>query len=270
MSKQKQDSTENQHLDKLLEGVLTELPPENDVVREITPCRKAMNHVLIGLALSMLTLNFLYLNYILPTMGIVLTLLGFRSLRRENVGFKACWILSIIRAVYIFPWLIINATIWQKTILEAPIAKNSIYIQIGSVLLLILCMGFGFSSVQKKAGIKQHIGSITALFIWYIILCFLGMIQYGGWIIAIALIITYVLIIRSLYRLASELDEAGYVIVTAPVRISDKAVILGTSLVLALGLAAAYIFFSRYPMQWTPVAAASRPCFLLSVCQFLA
>jgi hypothetical protein len=84
------------------------------------------------------------------------------------------------------------------------------------------------------------------------------MIQYGGWIIAIAFIITYVLIIRGLYRLAHELDEARYVIVAAPVGISDTAVILVISFVLALGFAVAYIFFSRYPMQWEPVAATSQ------------
>lgn len=254
MDNKQKDLTENQNLDKLLEEALTEQPPENDVVMEITPFRKAMNLVLIGLALSTLTLDFIYLNYILPTIGIVMMLLGFRSLRRENGGFKTCWILSIVRVIYILPSLIINATIWQETILESPIVKTFSYIHIGIILLLIICMGFGFSSVQKKAGLKQHTGSVIALLIWYILLFILGMIQYNGLISGIALIITYFLIIRCLYRMASELEEAGYVIEAAPVRISDIAVILVISFILALGFVAAYKFFSKYPMQWTPVA----------------
>ena len=258
MGNQKQDSKENQYPDELVESASTELPSENDVVREITPCRKAMNRVIIGLALSTFTLNFLYLNYILPTIGIVMMLLGFRYLHRENGGFMACWILSIIRALYIFPWLIINATIWRNVILESEIAMIFTYIHTGVILLIILCMRFGFSSIQKKAGIKQHTGSITALFIWFIALCILGILQYSGWILTIALFIAYVSILRRLYTLPSELDEAGYVIVPASLRISDRAVTIGISLVLALGLAAAYIFFSKYPMQWTPVAAASK------------
>jgi hypothetical protein len=258
MGNQKQDPSENQYHNKLPEGALTELPHENDVVREITPGRKAMNHVIIGLALSTFTLNFLYLNYILPTIGIVLMLLGFRCLRRENVGFKACWILSIIRALYIFPWLIINASIWGKAILESEIAKTFNSLHNGVILFIILCMGFGFSSVQKKAGIKQHTGSITALLIWYIVLYILGIIQYSGWTLTIPLFITYVSIIRSLYTLPSELDEAGYVIVTEHVRLSDRTVIIGVLFVLVLGLTAVDVFFNKYPMQWTPVAAASK------------
>lgn len=258
MSNQKQDSTENQYLDKLLEGVLTELPLENDVVREITPCRKAMNCVIIGLALSTFTLNFLGLNYILPAIGIVPMLLGFRSLRWENHGFKACWIISIIRSVYIFLWLIMNASVWQKTILESHIFKTFNYIQIGILLLLIICLRAGFSSVQKKAGIKQNTVSITVLILWFILLY--GFREYlgSGWDSVVVFLILYALLIPGLYSLSSELDDAGYVIVAAPVRISDKAVMLGISIVLALGLATAYIFFSKYPMQWTPVSAASK------------
>lgn len=261
MGNQKQDPSENQYQNKQLES---ESLPESDGAREITLGRKAMNRVIIGLALSAFTLNFLWLNYIFPTIGIVMILLGFRCLRRENSGFKACWIISIIRVVYVFPWLIINATIWQNAIFESQIAKTFNYIQIGCLLLLIICMGSGFRHVQKKAGIKQHTGAITALLIWYILLCIIGMPQYSefiieiGFIIVIPFIIAFVLIIRGLHRLSSELDGSGYVIVTAPVRFSDKAVKLGISLVLTLGLAAAYIFFSKYPMQWTPVAAASK------------
>lgn len=258
MSNRKQDFTENQYLDKLLEDALTKLPPENDVISKITPWRKAMNRVVIGLALNAVTLNFLWLNYILPAIGIVMIFLGFRSLRRENSGFKACWILSIVMFFYTFSLLIINASIWRNTILQSPAARVLNYIIMGIILLLIIYMRRGFSSVQKKAGIKQNTGSITSLLIWYIFLYILGMLHYKGWIIAIALIIAYIFIIRCLYRLPSELEEAGYVIVAAPVRFSDKAVKLGISLVLTIGIATAYIFFGKYPMQWTPVAAASK------------
>ena len=43
-----------------------------------------MNRILFGMALCAITLNFLCLNYILPAVGTVLLLLGFRTLRREN------------------------------------------------------------------------------------------------------------------------------------------------------------------------------------------
>ncbi|HCO50788.1 MAG TPA: hypothetical protein DIT21_05145, partial [Oscillibacter sp.] len=65
------------------------LPPE-EVVRDVTPWKRAMNQVLIGMVLCTIILNFWYLNYILPAVGMVLWLLGLRALRRENGYFTAC------------------------------------------------------------------------------------------------------------------------------------------------------------------------------------
>ena len=70
-------------LDALLQSSLPELPPDA-VARAVTPCTRAMDRVLIGLALRTLTLNFLCLNHILPAVGFVLSLLGLRTLRRGN------------------------------------------------------------------------------------------------------------------------------------------------------------------------------------------
>lgn len=234
-----------------------EVPIGEHVADEVNPGRRAMNRVLIGLALSTFTLNFLLLNYILPALGIVLMLLGFRSLRRENREFKVCWILSIIRVPYIFAWFIINASIWQKTILESAIAKSIAHINIVIIFAQIILMERGFRSVQEKAGIKPHTGSITAFLIWYILLYILGLLQYNGFIMPIVLIIVFILIIRGLKRLISELNDTGYVIDEVPAGISDRAVIIGFSLVLTLGIAVMYIFFSKYPMQWIPVAVVS-------------
>ncbi|HIR25948.1 MAG TPA: hypothetical protein IAB34_10685, partial [Candidatus Egerieimonas faecigallinarum] len=51
--------------------------------------------VLLGMALGALTLNFWGLDYILPTVGAVLSFLGFRRLRGENLWFTGCYILAI-------------------------------------------------------------------------------------------------------------------------------------------------------------------------------
>ena len=42
--------------DSLLENTVSELPPE-DIVAEVTPWKRSMHRVLMGLALSGLTLN---------------------------------------------------------------------------------------------------------------------------------------------------------------------------------------------------------------------
>ena len=70
-----------------------DLPPE-EIVEEVTPWKRAMNRVLVGMALSTVTLNFLLLDTILPAIGVVLMLLGFRSLRCENRWFRSCFALT--------------------------------------------------------------------------------------------------------------------------------------------------------------------------------
>ena len=97
--------------DALLGAGLQDLPPE-EVVEEVTPWKRAMNRVLAGMALSTVTLNFWLLDTILPAIGVVLMLLGFRSLRFENRWFGSCFVLTLLRAVHFFLLLILNTTIW--------------------------------------------------------------------------------------------------------------------------------------------------------------
>ena len=62
--------------------------PNSYSFTEPTPWRKSMGHVLLGMALCTLTLRFLWLDYLLPAIGMVLSLWGFRALRQENKWFQ--------------------------------------------------------------------------------------------------------------------------------------------------------------------------------------
>ncbi len=95
-------------LETLFSESFSALPPD-EVVEKVNPFRRAVNRVLIGMALCTLTLNFWGLNYILPTVGVVLSLLGFRALRRENGYFAACFVLTLLRCAYFFPTIVLNA-----------------------------------------------------------------------------------------------------------------------------------------------------------------
>ena len=74
----------DREFDALLESAAPELPPD-DVARDVTPWRRAIGNILGGSAMCSITLNFFCLNYLLPTIGVILQLLGFRPLR--TVGF---------------------------------------------------------------------------------------------------------------------------------------------------------------------------------------
>ena len=111
-----------QEFDSMLQSSMAEIPPD-DIAYEVTPWRKAINRILTGFALGAITLNFLGLNYFLPAIGMILTILGFRTLRRENKWFNACWIITVVRSVYYFPTLILNTTIYQSTFYASAIAS---------------------------------------------------------------------------------------------------------------------------------------------------
>ena len=238
--------------DTVLESAVSELPPE-DIVAEVTPWKKSIHRVLIGLALSSLTLNFLCLNYILPAIGMILMLLGYRTLKGENGWFKGCFVLTLIRSGYYFPMLIFNATIYQQSFYESGWTG---WLTVSNLILQftqLVCLWQGIKAVQRKAGLEEHAGGAVGLMIWFGIICVLGIMQYSGIIIAAIVILVYILAIRSLWRLAGEMDEAGYMIEAAPVRVPDTVVsgiLVGA---LAVGLVFAYLFGGTYHMDWQPL-----------------
>ena len=55
-------TTNEKDFESILESSVSDLPPK-DVVAEVTPWKKAMNRILIGMTLSAITLNFWGLNW---------------------------------------------------------------------------------------------------------------------------------------------------------------------------------------------------------------
>lgn len=77
--------------EKAFEAALQASVPErlpDKVAAAVTPWKRAMGRVLAGTALTALGTNLWGLNYLLPGIGLVLMLLGFRLLRREEI--EAC------------------------------------------------------------------------------------------------------------------------------------------------------------------------------------
>lgn len=248
----------DRNFDTRLQEELTQLPPPEDVIAQVTPWRKAMNRVLTGLALNAVTLNFLALDYILPAIGTLLLVLGFRSLRRENRSFRLCWLLSLWKAAYTLVCLTLNATIWGRTIFQTSGASLAAYGSCALYFVLLLAFWSGLRNVKEKAGLPPHAGSAAALILWYIPILIPSFLSDTGILPGIIIIAAFFLILRSLFRLSRELDQAGYAIQAAPVAISDRTLALLLSLALALGLTIGYGVFSQYPMDWAEAPAAEK------------
>ena len=62
----------------------------------------------------------------------------------------------------------------------------------------------------------------------------------------------YILVLRSLSKFAHLLDEAGYQVQPAPVRVSDRSIWITWFAALLVCISAATLLFGRYPMEWSP------------------
>ncbi len=245
--------TDHDRLDDLLTECFAELPPE-DIVAGVTPWKKAMRRVLWGMGLTSVTLNFLYLQYILPTLGLVLGLLGFRAMRRENRWLSACFVLTALRLAGMVLSLVLNTTIWDWGSWEKALGIALLLSQ----LMNIFCLWRGLRALRQKAGLEPGAGGGLALLLWYLAVCALALVGYRGMVIGIAMIVGYGFILVSLSRLSGELDEAGYALCPAAVRIPDKVIVLALCAVLAAGMALGYAFGGQYAMDWQPLASVGQ------------
>ena len=228
--------------------------------REIPPWRGAMNRVFIGIALGNLTLNFWGLDILLPAAGRLLILLGLRVLRRENRSFQVWWYAFLAQtAIWAFDLLHKAALGWRSFDRSAP---GLVLTGTGLALELIqlLCLWRGLRTARRKAGLTPGAGSALALVFFHLLLtglAVLGLTQLE-WPVFIGMLIAYLWILRGLLSLSRELDEAGFAIQPAPVRIPNLALALGLAGTLLAGAGIVSLTLNRLPMDWRPVDPAER------------
>lgn len=243
------DSLSEQEFDLYLEEIIDN-PPPADLTDEFKPWRKAMNRILWGTALTTLTLNFWNLDVIMPAIGLILMFLGFRAMRNENNWFKTGYVISWISIIW---WLIafaINATVFSDDSDVTAFLKIGTYILLIPGFIRLLALRNGIRAVQKRAGLPPHGG--TGMLVWYLIILALGLINFSGFHVWF-LLLAYIFILRNLFKLSKELDEAGYAVSPAPVKISDTAVKLIYIGFIIMALVLGYGFFNKYSMDWEPV-----------------
>lgn len=242
----------DKEFDRFLEDTI-DAPPPAELADDFTPWRSAMNRILWGTVWTTITLNFWYLDVILTATGHIMQLLGFRAMRRENrwfrFGYGLCW----LRCIW---WILnfgVNCTIYSGTPEIERILSAAAYGMLVPGFLLLLALRNGVRTVQQKAGLPTHGGN--GILVCFCLMVFFATAKLGG-IAAWGLMIVYVCILRNLFTLSKELDEAGYAVSPASVRISDSALKRTCTAVILLVLVVGLCFFDSYRMDWQPVTVS--------------
>ena len=210
---------EQDRLDEMIEQGLGEIVPGEGVVEEVNPWREPIGRIAAGMALTGITLNFLYLQYLLPTLGAALQYLGFRTLRRSGPAFRIAWGLSLVELVWHAVWLMLSASPWRLEGMTAyTLGLAGMAVQIARLLLLRA----GLRDVCRRAEVEPKGDPLRAAVIWQVLIAVLAFSPLAqSWLAAIPMLIAFVLIIRSLVRVGGSLGGAGYCFVNAPVRVSS-------------------------------------------------
>ena len=210
--------------DRMLSEQLDRQPVPENAVHRVTPWAAAIGYLTWGLILTTLHLDFLYLQYLLPTVGFALLVLGLRSLRRENRMFFAGWVFSLAQAAWHLVTLLLDVTA-----LPLPMDATALgLIVTGADLIQLLLVRQGLKQVFARAGQTMPSDPMLRVVIWQLIAVGLALSPLAhSWLAFIPMLIFYIVSVRALYSLGTLLDTCGYGIRAARVRLSPRALGLG-------------------------------------------
>lgn len=230
---------------KLTES-LDDVVPGEESLQTINPWHIPISHITLGLVLTSITLNFFYLQYILPVVGMGLLYAGLRSFKSENRYFTAAWVLSAVRLALQAAWLVFAATPWLSW-LEGSLPLSLFFIALE--LALFLLFRAALSEVYCRAGEKPPHDPMLMASVWLVLLTLCGLTPLGSsWLAIVPLFIFFLFVARAIYRVGEELGDAGYCLTPTPVKISSTVTVWGyAALCLMLALVCSTISSHAVP-----------------------
>ena len=213
--------------------------------------KQTYEKILIGMGLFGITLNFLFLNQILPFLGALLLFTGFRKLRLENRWLKAGYAGAALKVVITIVNIVIGSVLEREKIYALYAWKRIDFCGgiLPVVLMICLFLGMREELEQRDEKIKSEV--LLHIIIWYVVVTVLAVREYEGWILGLAIVAAYIGILVELKNIAEKLEEAGYVLEEHSVRISDSRCAAGAAILTAAGLLIGYTCFGSYHMAWT-------------------
>lgn len=179
------------------------------------PWQEPMNLIAWGLILTLFTVNYQCLDYILPTIGTIFLFLGFYSLRKCNPWFYTAWIIVMIKLCWQPVSLIIIASPMNRTF------QNFDLIMIVIILLqmaLLFIFRQAIRTVFYKNKITPNRDPLLLIIVMYIIILICGYLHLSGFILVFLLLFLWK-ILYSLNKVGEDMGAVSDAFVIIPPKI---------------------------------------------------
>ena len=222
----------------------------DDISSAVNPWKQALSEILIGTALSLFTLRFLFLDLILPVIGFGLALRGWFRLREQNKAFRAGWILMLVRTVVFLFTLFMDMSVYSTADWLGGHGDTAVGILTGLLLLAqLFCLRKGLDEVMHEASQESSWQAVSWLILCYLFILLAGLIRLEG-ILALAVIVPFVLCLVRVGTLSEKMDPAGYVIAPKVGRVTADGVTKCYTAAVILCCLIPLLFLNRFPMDW--------------------
>lgn len=255
--------------DRALMDEMGQLPPGAEELADYTPWQSAIVKILWGMGLTTFRLEFFYLHYLLPLLGAALLYLGYRSLRKENLWFRLCWVLSGFLLTFHVAADVLAATPLLRSLDGSPLNTFLSVLVTGINVLLLFALRGGIQAAFSSTGdtkpkdwlglgLLAYLASL-AIAVWGDLVPLTEESLFGQSLIheylwlyysrGIAFIALQIFLLVCIYRQGTALARRGYDITPAPVRLPGKTLLMAVFLGTLAALPPALWLGSHIPME---------------------
>ena len=218
-----------------------------------SPWKHLAGKLVWGVILSTITMKFLYLDIILPALGMIMLVQAFRPLRRENSWLRLCYGLAWVLCGMKLVSFALQGTLLPETERLAALTLPAGLVVVAVWIVFYFSLWRGLLAVSRRAGQESPSAPGAAmLLVWYgalMALAMSGTQNLNGFAFVLILVI-YFLILRSLRKTLQFFEENGYVLQPLQRRVSDGRLTALWLAAVAAVIALALIFGTCYPMDW--------------------
>lgn len=253
MSERDFDRFSDEEFERFLQDEASGMNVTEKTVKSVNPWKKSTDMIFAGLILQLFTVNIYYLNHILPALGMLLVLFGFRVLSGENKWFMTGKITAYVKCA---SWIVnrfLDSTMWLDSNVEERFSMSMGYFNAILMLIIIGCLWGGFRLVQKKSNMPVHTLSFAVLFLAYFLLAIATFIVKDAVLLPLIFAVAFIVILVCIRKIFKKISVSGYAVDPKPVKIPNFVIVLILAVLTIGSMFIGNTFFTSYPMDFKSV-----------------